>query len=123
FKNWEAGVRAWAKGAGGQYVTPIDTDDVHTTENQPQISVLEAPHKDALSKYILFSIGIVAPQGVKKVEVWEVNPTERIILTTSANKTEYSFKFTIESLGESENYKFKIIVTDKVGNKATKIIQ
>ncbi|MFH0987519.1 MAG: transglycosylase domain-containing protein, partial [Patescibacteria group bacterium] len=46
FKNWEAGVRAWAKGAGGQYVTPIDTDDVHTTENQPQISVLEAPHKD-----------------------------------------------------------------------------
>lgn len=126
FKRWEAGVKAWAKSTGGQYLIPTEEDDIHTKENKPEIEVISLPIKNEGLGTVSFSIKITAPKGIANIEVLELFPQEKTLSSSKSTATEQSFTYKITNLGElgeGENYKFKIIVTDKVDNKGEKVIQ
>lgn len=115
FKRWEAGVLAWVSGAEGEFSAPTDTDDVHTKENIPKIEILSSEKNEAT---VNFSIKIEAPKGIKKIEVF-LQGGNKLLKKIDTNKTQHSFTFQRDKLGEKEEYNFKIVVTDLVENKGT----
>lgn len=125
FQRWEAAVQAWIKSAGGKYRVPTAEDDVHITGNQPKIDIITAPELDELEGTVSFTIKITAPKGIDKVKVLELFPLNKLLSSTNNGATEQTFTYKTEdlgSLGPGENYKFKIRVTDKVGNEGDRIV-
>jgi len=124
FKNWEQGVQNWARKVGGKFQPPNEKDDVHTQENKPKIEILsksitpeENENGEKLpleERKVNFSIKITAPLGVKEIEVLLDDKT---LTKTETTETLYSFTCDLKTIGERDQYNFKIIVTDSAENK------
>jgi membrane peptidoglycan carboxypeptidase len=123
-KNWEAGVQIWTKDQGGEFQLPTEKDNLHTTENIPKIEIISqkiTPATDSENnpipleeRKIDFAIKITASLGVKKVEVFLDGNN---ISSIESSEKDQSFSYNLKTIGEKEQYNFKIIVTDTAENK------
>ena len=120
FKKWESAVQAWVKKVDDVFSLPTEKDDIHTKENRPKIEIISKELNEEEGK-ISFSVKLTAPLGIKKVEVY-LKENQKLLLTKTDGKTEYTFSFSLEELGESEKYTFVVKVQDKVENENSKEI-
>lgn len=73
YASWEEGVRAWAEKNGevvGGEIAPTESDDVHTIENQPTLS-LNSPTANETVRGQTIDISVVAsaPRGLRGIRI------------------------------------------------------
>ncbi len=73
YTNWESAVQSWVQ-RNNWYTTstaPTQTDNIHTLENQPKVTIME-PLQNAQLSSRTFTVSAVvnAPRIIRRVEVW-----------------------------------------------------
>ncbi len=77
YLSWEAGIASWVERTRltdptklpfEQCTVPTETDDVHTRQNEPDISILSPDKNDEVGRTIRVEIEADAPRGVERVE-------------------------------------------------------
>ncbi|MFH1745006.1 MAG: penicillin-binding protein, partial [bacterium] len=72
FNLWETGVLEWAKKQNfATSSPPTETDNIHTPENMPDITIITPVNKEKISTRILISqVEATAPRGINRVEYY-----------------------------------------------------
>ncbi len=121
FKHWEIPVQNWWARNGGTYQNitsdqkPTSTDDVHTTNNNPTVSILE-PNGDSVyaqNQRINFRVSNTGSFPLQKIDLF----VNGVYLQTL--EPPFTFSFTPSELQNlSASNEFKIIAYDTALNKS-----
>lgn len=110
YNNWENSLKLWlTKNNLSDETPPTETDNTHTPDNKPQISIT-SPNPNQTVDRLIFSVDASAPRGVKKVEFWLDN-----ILIGTNNNPPYTLSYYNEET-ESGWHTITIKVCDDVEN-------
>jgi len=72
FSNWESSVQSWVQRNNWNTTStpPTETDNIHTIENQPKVTITDPVQNAQLSsRTVNISVGISAPRQIRRVEV------------------------------------------------------
>lgn len=120
FLNWELPIIEWVKeqnNLGKNYNQPIiaETDNIHTEENLPKISIISPLNNNVInSSYLEINTNISSTFPIKQVDFFIDNQ-----LIGSLFKYPYNLNFPVFKINQSENpiRELKIITYDIYGNK------
>lgn len=125
YENWEYGVRKWLDGykltnpsfaETNEIKIPTETDDVHTAENIPKISIVSPKSGDKVpyGTRTFIKINPVGKYPIKKSELY-IN--DKYVLSSEINPT--SISFIPEDINNIQDKNIiKVVVYDAVLNKA-----
>ncbi|MBU0540158.1 PBP1A family penicillin-binding protein [Patescibacteria group bacterium] len=71
FENWEAGVAQWVEKESWNTTStaPLETDDVHTQENRPQVTILSPTENQTLdNRSVVISVSVQAMRRITRTE-------------------------------------------------------
>jgi 1A family penicillin-binding protein len=115
FTAWEQPVLEWAQINGYNQQAPIDSDNIHNSQNQPKIKITSPQVGDYINQSSLFiSAEIEAPLGVKQVDFFLNNN----LIGTDNN---FPFNITIDPqnyLNSDQDQVIKIVAYDKFLNRS-----
>lgn len=125
FLNWELPVLEWVKkqnqqGNNYNYPTQTETDNIHTEENKPKITILSPKTGDIInSNYIYINTNISAAFPIKQVDFFIDNQ-----LIGSLFKYPYNLTFPVLKINSSDNQNqsLKISAYDIYSNKNEEFI-
>jgi len=114
YDRWEAAVQRWAQ--ENNYITeqpPTDFDDVHTSTNQPKITITSPTKNQTIAgRNFSASVSASAPRGVSRVEYYINNS-----LIGAATEPPFSLTTTLRDPSVSAGaYQLKVIAYDDVDN-------
>jgi len=114
YENWEAAFRGWL-GASGFTVRPVaeiprESDDIHTPEKQPQVSVEKISPPD--DSGVVLRVGMTAPHGVREVLVVA---GERILLSRQSPPPQIEFRISQAELPSASSI-LEVRAYDPYGN-------
>jgi len=111
FENWEPAVQEWVT---NQPSPPIQYDDIHTKENQPEVEIISPRNNDLISGSTLtIQAQASANLGIKQVDFFFNNQ-----LISTDRTTPYSVTFNpLPYLSSEANQTIKVRAYDKVLNR------
>lgn len=120
FKNWEAPVLEWVttqneSGKNFNQPPPTETDDIHTKENLPKISIISPLNNEVLNNsYLLINTSILTAFPIKQVDFFIDNQ-----LLGSLFKYPYSLNFPASKINPSSNFNrnIKVVAYDIYSNR------
>ena len=125
FLNWELPVLEWVKEQnqlGKKYNQPplTEVDNIHTQENQPQITLLSPQNNENInSSYLFINASILTVFPIKQVDFFIDNQ-----LLGSLFKYPYNLNFPVAKINPTDNFNrlLKIVAYDIFGNRKEEII-
>lgn len=117
YNNWEAGVQAWVIKNNWNTTTtaPTESDDVHTVENQPKVTI-QSPTANATisTREPIISVYVTAPRIVNRIEA-SING----IKVGSANGNVSNFAIHIPNTVAVGFHDLTVTAFDDVGNQGS----
>lgn len=130
YENWEYGVRNWLSEYQLQYPSfkevssfdiPTETDDVHTPEKSPKVSITSPINGSTINKNELLNVELKS-DGAYRPSKTDVYINGKFVLTATTNPLSFSFvPADVVNLMESDNT-LSVIVYDNVMNKGQAVI-
>jgi penicillin-binding protein 1C len=130
YESWEYGVRNWFKEYQVSHpelqevtniVIPTETDDVHTPEKSPKITIVKPINNSPINPNQILSVELKS-EGSYPPQKTEVYVNGKLILTSVSNPL--TFSFIPNDIGNltSENNTLSVILYDKVSNKGQAVV-
>jgi len=126
YANWEYGIRNWLteymishpnfQEVTGTMIIPNETDDVHTPEKVPKITIVSPVTDSLINPQEILSVQLKL-DGAYPAQKTEVYLNGKFVLTAITNPLNFSFlPVDVGNLNESSN-SLSVIVYDSVSNK------
>ncbi|MBI4138696.1 transglycosylase domain-containing protein [Candidatus Uhrbacteria bacterium] len=117
FRNWEAGVAAWVEKQSWNTTStpPTEEDDIHTTENQPVVTILSPIASDVWqTRQPLIQASAAAPRLIRRVEA----RMEGVVIGTALGGSGTISAFLPNSIGVGY-HDLTVTAYDDVGNRGS----
>lgn len=113
FVNWEGPVLAWAQSKGYNQSIPTENDDVHVTQNEPVVTILNPqPNASVATPILNIEVKAEAPLGIKQVDFF----LDDNLLGTN-NTSPYTFSVNLPYNETEPKHKITVKAYDNAGNK------